>query len=80
MKCFRKTKNQKLLFLYLGFTLIQSNGWFILIGCLLVYYLYNKFKDRFSFESISQSSHKPGKKLLLTINDSELCYKFLNEF
>lgn len=38
--------------------LIESNGWFILIGCILVYYLYNKFKSRFSFGSITQSTHK----------------------
>jgi len=38
-------------------SLVETNGWFILIGCILVYYLYNKYKDKFSF-SISQSSHR----------------------
>jgi hypothetical protein len=49
-------------FLVIG--LIESNGWFILIGCVLIYYIYNKYKNRLSFDSInSRSFHREGNDI-----------------
>jgi hypothetical protein len=38
---------------------IQSNGWFILIGCLVLYYIYKKLKINLT-NSNTQSAHREG--------------------
>jgi len=37
---------------------VEANGWFILIGCILLYFLYNKFKNNFSSNSRPSLSHR----------------------
>lgn len=47
-------------FLTTWIELVQANGWFILIACVVLYYLYNKYKNNLPSLSAPRSMHREG--------------------